>query len=339
MADITFLDMVNGVLQKLREQEIASFTNGNLEEVVKGLLNESMHEILEDYSWSFLIREDAQAFFPARYIGTTLDVTNGISSGAFNDATTTSADWRERRRSKLIVTEDTTFPNHSYVISAISADVTQPVTLESIYRGDTIVGADFTLYSHEMALPETVRQVLSVRNENEPMRLVFVEKQISFDTLVPRVTDQFRDRPDVVYVGGIMQSTVQGTDAANFGTGLMVWPPPSSDIVLKYSYVYRYEDMATETDVLLGVPKSVVRMIEWTAFQKSLMGNVEDDAARGRALRIENDLRISRLRAQDRPQTHHRLIPRAYGDRVHGPVNPRWETQEVPTPYPSGWFP
>jgi hypothetical protein len=61
--------------------------------------------------------------------------------------------------------------------------------------------------------------------------------------------------------------------------------------------------MEDETDTLDGVPDDTARFITAVAFQKALMGNIENDLEQGTILGAENGLRLQRMKIQDRPSS------------------------------------
>jgi hypothetical protein len=326
--------MVNNLFLNLRDDQVTSFGDTDRVLAAKKLINEATREVVDGHRWSFTVRDDALLYFPP-----TLTDTDAV---VFNDSTTgllaivpppSMSPYTGSYRSKLMVTSDSSVGNTSYPISDIETAAYLPFTLKDKYQGALDAAADFTLYAHEMVLPTSVKQVLSVRNEEEPVRIEPVEKHIEFDTLVPRVTDTFHDRPYVVYVGGTLETTSLNSVGKVYQMGVMVWPPPDSGLTLKYSYVRRADTLSDETDVLQGVPDDIVDIIEWVAFQKALMGNMEDDPKRGTTLLTQNEYRIKQAQARDRPAVLRRRYMLPFGSgRSVGHPNARWETREISAP-------
>jgi hypothetical protein len=329
----TFLEMVNNLFLNLRDDQITSFGDTDRTLAAKKLINEAAREVVNGHEWSFNLREDKVAYFPAAITGTTASVIKNSTIGTLNDATTSSVLYGRDRRTKLMFTDDTEHPNTSYPVADLSVDANQTFTLVDAYRGVTHTSGGFIFYIHELALPADVFQVVSVRNEEGPIQVEFVEKGTQFDAVVPRVTDSLQDRPYKVYVGGTLRTTsIAGTGTA-YRTGMMVWPIPSDDVVLKYSYVRRADTLSDEDDELIGVPDEITDIIEWVAFQKALMGNMEDDPRRGNTLFKENEYRIKKAQSRDRPAMMRRKCMMPFVSRGLGRyAYRRWETTEVSGP-------
>jgi hypothetical protein len=335
-----FLAMTNQVRRRLREETLTSFGTGELTVVVKDLVNEAAREVLDSHEWSFMIREDGVAYFPGLH-----EATDGLTlgqydtSGIANDAdlldSTFARKWTTPNRSRLVATSSTVVPDQSYAIKAIGRTPHLGLfDLEDRYFGSDITNGPFTVYTNEMALPADVKQVLSVRNEDEPVRLEEVEKYIQFDTVVPRPLDHTSSKPDVVYVGGTVKGTysVQGYDLGLRSSGLMVWPVPSATVMLKYSYVSRPNTLSDETDELYFVPEEVEDLICWRAFEKALDSNIEDDPDRALRVRRNNEARTLRLLEADEVGRSRRRVLAPFRSAGWGPgPYSRWASTPVPS--------
>ena len=67
----TFLEMVNNLFLKLRDERVSSFGDTDRVLAAKMLINESAREVIEGYEWSFSIRDDGMLYFPPKISGTT----------------------------------------------------------------------------------------------------------------------------------------------------------------------------------------------------------------------------------------------------------------------------
>lgn len=333
-----FLAMVNQVRRRLREQSLTAFDTGELTTVVKDLVNEASREVLDSHEWSFMLRDDGQAFFPGLIeTDPTLSIalSKYQSSGSlWNGSFADSNRWTTPRKSTLVVTGSADLPNQTYDLTNISSSVGIPFTISNSYYGTSIAAVDgtaFTVYCNQMALPANVKQVLSVRNEEAPVRLEEVEKYIQFDSIVPRPLEGTSSKPDIVYVGSTVRGTSYNGSTPLQSAGIMVWPVPSSDVLLKFSYVARPDEMTTETDFLEYVPDDAEDLICWRAFEKALDSNIEDDPDRALRVRSNNEARTMRLlEADEVGRSRRRVLTPFRNSWMPGPYS-RWATSPIPS--------
>jgi hypothetical protein len=364
---MALLEMVNSVRGKLREERIATISSTDLltTEIVE-LINDAGSEILEGDDWEFDVRHDGRLWYPASQSGT-----HGLFGSHWDDAvyeneTTVFLFYQDdtdpgdvfedmdlagfrcsgnRMRARVVPT-DSSFGNTSWIISTVikGANSFRLTTADNLYftapaQADP---GDWTTYANEVVLPSAVKEVLSVRNEEEPIRLEFADREIQFDRAIPRSTDSFGSVPEVVIVGGTITSTARvstgnpwdtiSDETAVTGTGCMVWPIPSADIHLEYSYRVQHADLSEDTDEWSGVPQNVIRMIEWRAFQGALDSGIQNDPEA--AQRAERQVEKRRLRAQasQSRQPNRRRIPTAFGTRGHSRSRARWASQSITAP-------
>jgi hypothetical protein len=199
----------------------------------------------------------------------------------------------------------------------------------------------WTTYANEVVLPDTVKDVLSVRNEEEPVRLEFANRDIEFDSRVPRQTDRYGTQPEVVTVGGTINSTARTStvawstisdEASVTGTGCMVWPIPNVDLHLQYSYRVQHADLSTAASAWAGVPANIIHLIEWRAFQMALDSGIQNDPVA--AARAERQVEKRTLRAQmnQSRQPNRRRVPTSFGMQPRGSTRGRWATQSITAP-------
>jgi hypothetical protein len=330
--------MVNQVRRRLREESLVSFDSGELTVAVKDLINEAAREVLDSHEWSFMIREDGEAFFPGIHTGgNTMRITQYASTGVFFDSGITpdiTNKWTSPRRSRMVSTSSTELADQSYPLLSLTSTLNGSFVLQGKYYGSSqVTGGAFKLYANEMALPADVKQVLSVRNEDEPVRLEEVEKYIQFDTIAPRPLDSTSSKPDIVYVGGTVRGTADTAgEVGLLSSGIMVWPVPSSDVLLKFSYVSRPNALDSETDTLSYVPEEVQDLICWRAFEKALDSNIEDDPDRALRVRRNNETRTARLLESDEVGRSRRRVLSPFRASGWGPgPYSRWASTPVPS--------
>ena len=336
---MTLLDSVKAFQRISREEEATAITDTLEDQTIVGLLNDAAQDVLGDQIWSFLKRYDGVAFLPAAFTATaglqfgTGSVTGVLNAGGANSwGLANVGTFTSDVVSRLRATGDTSFPNTSYVIESFGTVASFTVTLKTPYRGAIVTSGPLEIYTSEYVFPATVRQVLSVWNEEEPLRVTFEDRD-TVNREIPRQTDQFSENPEIASVGGLYTESQSGTSAVRTALGMWIWPPPDSDVQLQYSYVYRYPVLANETDAWTGVPSEFISLIEWTAFELALLANVEDDSERYQSVRGRNRQKLSGLRQADNKAPNRRYVPHVIGGG-NGNVHPnaRWSSRVVPSP-------
>lgn len=351
---MTLLASVNRLRRMLREDTVTATSSSDLlDQTIIDALNTAADEHLNTFEWSFLLRHDAQVWFPGlreestgcspTFNSTTLPLNDGSNSWDAADVQnfTFKATQEGRLLARVRVTggagsgtyDDT--PDSAYPVDELYGTGAFNATLRNPFRGDTAssAAAGFQIFTHEYALPDTVRTVVSVRHQETPIRLEFMDKGESFDRVVPRVTDRTAAQPEVAYVGGLITGTAIGTADNGTGMGLMIWPVPSSDVLIDYSYVYRFAELSTDAATWTGVPLEHTRLIESMAFEKLLDSNVEDDPGRASRIRTRNEMVRRRLLDADVRSPVRRVTPEL-GSGTRTTANPRrrWSAQTVPSP-------
>lgn len=341
---MTLLASVNYLRRLMREEEITAISPELDIQTQVGLLNDASDEILNSHRWSFLRRYDGYAFFPARYTDTGgLSITNGGTSCFLNQlgtgswAASNTTEFTTNVRARLRVTADTSFSDTSILLNNINSTTPFAASLGiDSWPGDTFaLGAgEFEVCTYEFVLPSTVRQVLAVWDQEGDLSPEFIDRPTEFDPWVIRPHDQFTDRPEIVMVGGTYTTTTIDSGSSTTGTGLVIWPPPSSDLLIQYSYLYKYAELSDGSDAWTGVPTEVVRLIEHVAFEHALDSNVEDDGARGRTEHAKNQRRLERLLGADMRDPNRRMVPDEIGNRRSRLDSPyrRWASRTITAP-------
>lgn len=323
---MALLDSVNRVRRLLRDDVYSTLSSNDLDAMtLVDFLNDAADELFAHRVWSFLKRYDGQVWLPGAFTVTAGGVMNAnATSGSLNfaganawatanvvDFTARGQDGRLRPR--IVWNDDTEHPSTSYSLSQLSVLPNFPFVQTSAFRGVQQNNGGWTLYANEYVLPSTVRQVLSVVHEERPLNLEFVDRDFDFVSDWPR-SAQWLGEPEMASVGGTL--TGCGTDAgitARTGLGLTVWPAPQSEVLLKYSYVYRYARLSADADDWTGVPAEHVRLIESMAFERSLWSNVEDDPRRATVLHAHNEKFLARLTLADQRMVNQRRITPTLG--------------------------
>jgi hypothetical protein len=210
------------------------------------------------------------------------------------------------------------------------------------------IDLDWETYCHENLLPTTVREVLSVRGEQGDVTLEFVDRVQDFERHIPRPQFFFSDVPEVLYVGGRIQNTqlsVKGAGpygpiAQRTGTCAMVWPVPTNDLRLSYSYRVQHADLSAATDEWAGVPNNIIHLIEWKAVEFAYKTGIKNDSKRAMLAEREVERRLARALAQHSAQPNRRRIPTYYGAPFGSNPRRRWASQTSSADWtgPSGNF-
>lgn len=331
---------MNALRHLLREEPVTTVAGSAPDLVVQtALVNRAARGVLARRPWSFLHRDDGYLFFPAAVqvpAGSTA-LTNGQASGVVVVPLSASEHYADGSLSaKLLVGGDSAFPQTSYRVANIDVGIVTTMTLGSPYRGATGSHAA-TLYANEAVLPATVARVLSIRNEEgSPVRFETVDGFDDFDRAYPQDSERFSEFPETVAVGGSFLSTSRSTFgtqtvAPAAGVGVRVFPPPSSDVLLRYSYVRRAPALAADADELVGVPDEVQdHVVNW-AFYNALYSNIEDDAPRARAARVDLEAEYRALADADRVDVGRRYVPPPFSSR-RAPGWRRWTFDRIPEP-------
>ena len=296
--------------------------------VQKRLINRAARRVLDRRAWSFLHRDDGFLFLPGS-LSTTATLTNGLVGGVLSSSLAAARPFSAGSTAANLLLTDSSFPQTSFRVTDIGEAISVPrVTLKPGWGGSTGVFTA-TLYANSAALPSTVARVLSIRNEeNWPIRFETVDTFDDFERLVPEDGERFGDTPELVAVGGQVVSTSRSSSSSNVsaqtGIGVRVYPSPSENIYLRYSYVRRVTELAEDTDELQGVPAEVQDHIVNVAFEIALMSNIEDDPRRGERVRVQNEHDYRNLVSADKRDVGRRRIPRPFSGRVHlSPVERR----------------
>ena len=357
---MALLQMVNSVLGKIREERITAINASNLvvTEVID-LINDAGAEILEGYDWSFDVRHDGRFFYPGSQSGT-----NGTFGGASIEDTSTGdtgsllflgdtdagevfadidlAGFRMSHpaRARVIATGSSQ-PNDAIVMTQVSyLALGIALNFANTLHMTPITGCAWTTYCNETLVPSTVRLVLSARHEDRDLALEFVDREIEFDSIIPRAHFQFSDCPEVISVGGMMSTTAVGNvwpgalpiQASETGVGAMIWPVPSSDMTIHYSYRVQHSDLAADADVWANVPKNIIRAIEWLAVQKAYDSDIRNDAEKGARAERQVEKRIARALQNHNTQPNRRRIPHAFNSTSGGNSRRRWASQTITAP-------
>lgn len=225
------------------------------------ILNSAITTVLESRTWDFQKRKATLTTVPP-FTGTNISATAGSNIITFSDYTGTADTVSGQFVVRIIGIGDPTYGNTAMQLDTTSLVVT---TVLGVLTDDWQGGSTFTSWktlTYEYVLPSTVREVLAVKNIETDEPLIFSNSPEEFEEAFPRPWDELSDQPQVACVGGEMRNTeVLGGGSQDFGLCLRVWPVPSAEYQLDYTYVYRQAKLASSTDNLERVPPAVEDVI------------------------------------------------------------------------------
>ncbi len=346
----TLLTMVNQFRRRIRHDTVTAVsTSDPVSDLAVDMINESAHELFENYAWNWLKYEDGVINLDEPRSGTDANVSrNSTTVTDFKFSTAgESVDALARiavptASAKIRFTGDTVFPDTTYRIAsflgtgASGGFVTFTIELDAAYNGDLDVASvlAWTINSHEYILPVTVQKVLSVSHLGQPLVLRFVNRDQDYDLRVPRPLDT-SGNPLFAIVGNVIANTVD-QDASPTQTSaprpsIEIWPVPDSFITLDYSYIKRHIDLSADTDEFAAVPDLANSYIVWDAAGKYYAGP-GDDQDRFKSIFAANQGRLFQLKTSDVQDPTRRHIARPYDHYGIGNPRSRWETQLIPEP-------
>jgi len=336
----TLLTMVNDLRVLLREEQISAISaTDQLTQALIRLINKSTKEVLGYKTWSFDKRTDGSATFLGPVEGTELTTHAAGSDNVVIDAAAGANAILTGRITRFRVSNDTLHPDLTYRV--IYVDPLKYVGRLTLYTdpywiGETsiaVTDATWQLFCVDYVLPSTVKKVLSVRDEEQPIQVEFSEKEIFWDRIEPRVTDS-TGQPYTVIIGGTGTNTYNNLLETGGDSGMVmsIRPAPDTDYILYYDYVYAHPDMSAATDTLLGVPERIIQLIVDRSFYHCLNSDIEADPVRAAASAKQYRIDLELASREDRVSPNRRRVMRPVGAHVDRHPNYRWQTREVPSP-------
>lgn len=320
----TLLDLVNRVRRRLRAGDTSEsgFSTDELDLVLTDLLNASGDAVLGQNEWSFEVRHDGYlpTFQRTEYSGdftiftlpgssrTGLLLTGSTDLGILLNSTPPPPTPRVQRvvfRSIEAVAE-TAFT----VTVSFGSFVTNGILAEFLGSTSTFNG-QMTFLANEYLLPGNVKRVVSVTHQEGQVRLEERNRSQMFDRAVQRPHETFSDRPEVVVIGG-KRNGYAGSNTSQepeqpIGTSLLIYPTPITSIILNYSYVIAYPQLAQPDDQWEGIDPMVESAIVELAYAKAMQTDVGKDVEAGVILETRALGNVRQLLAMDRQMPGQRL--------------------------------
>lgn len=328
MPTTTALVAIQRMIHMTRDGQVSDFSDTDKTGAYLVCLNSALREVLETAEWDFLTRHDGELrVVPATTYTAALStssVTTIVAVGQ-NDFATYHGNFQTR----IVPTGSTVYGGTSFAVAQASHPAASDVYL---LRGEYPNSAGFSLingmiYVVDYQLPSTVRDVLSVRHEQDEVKLGFIDKQ-RFDEIEPAAHLVTSDSPDMVTVGGSVTSTITTGGTATTALGLTVWPVPSVAYVLHYAYRYLHPAVSAVTD-LIDAPNAHVDLIIDKALAKAYRSGIKNDPQMADTIEADVARRFSRLLSQNSPQPQRRMMLRSHDSAGSSsqfgskPANPR----------------
>lgn len=297
----TALELVNRVRRQLRWPDTASFTSEE-DRAVLDQVNAAVATIFEGWDWECDIRHDGVLrTMPSRTetalsfttASTTVDWPNTDSGLAYTE---TMGALATNPIIQIVATDDTGFGDTSFrvtdVATALSGFFTiTRATLAEAFPGTTDTSASATICANSYVLPSTVRKLLSVRSQEQSIRLEEAERFQFFDRYIQKPHETISDETELVIFGSIGTSTT-GTAlladpiAAVTGPFALLYPTPDTTQVYHYSYLLRRAEFTATTDALSNVDRSLEDLVVRLAYARCVQ-NYVGDADAGTGIGIE----------------------------------------------------
>jgi len=333
-----FLSLVNRTLELLRFDAVSTLAgSADPTTLVMAIVNRSARTVLEHRIWSFLVR-DAQIRVPRR-VSRSGAVVASDGSITFPEADISQATLGDTFTSwHLCVTEDANYGETFFQIvsfqTALGGHVPtlSGVGLLSPYAAGT--NLDYVLIPNMRKFPNNVRQVLSVRHQQEPLEVI-QESRNDLNALLPDWHDDTGE-PEIVVIGGLTSPTFNASLSGGspiqsqiFGPRMLIWPAPTVVTILDLDVVWRHPEMTVDADSLTGVPEHINDLIVLRSAVDGLLGQVVSDAERGRALAQRYEIELGRAVNQDQLDPNRRRIPVPFGNESGIRTRERWERRTI----------
>lgn len=329
----TLLQMVNRFRRKLKYEDVSSFSSSDdLTTAAIDCINEAKRDVLENHEWDFDIRSDGilKTIAPLTYTDQAFTTTPG-EIGIFG-STDYAAITGGSSRSRIAITEDTSFGDTYFIINSSSHPATADRhVIETSWPGSTfdlVSLGNAAILTAEYVLPTTIRDVLTVKVEEVDTLVEFVDGASDLEQLVPNAFEETSDVPEVCFVGGSTTPTVATGTTATPGLGIWIYPVPASVYVVRYTYRYRHPALSATTDTLY-VQDHIIDDIIDLALARAMRTRIAPDLENSAQLEGVTMARISRSAKRTGSQPLERMTLRSH-DRRGGrtpmsgrPANPR----------------
>ena len=297
----TALTLVNRVRRQLRWGDTSAFDDDQ-SKVVLDRVNDATAAILSMWDWECDFRTGT---FNTLAMADTTNATVDTGSLIVTNATASlynkllaGSDSRGAASMLMVVQNDSAYlPSLQTAFGVIfgytTAGSVSTLYLDNYFTGTTSVAATVRTLACEYSLPSTVREVLSVRNQNENNYLRDVSSESWVSDFTRRAHLTVSDRSICYAARRFAAPTVAaGTGLSSVPTviyspttSVVIYPTPSTSYRIDYSYLISRAEMTATTDTLSGVPRSIEDLVVSLAFARCTQDAVGDaNASDGLAL-------------------------------------------------------
>jgi hypothetical protein len=320
--------LVNRVRREIGWEDVAAVTD-RVSVILVDLIGAAQREVLETLEWNFTDRHDGVLKLVKKRSYTTATATAASTTVSIVGGTDYTK-YAGAFRSRLVVTEDAAYGETSFIVTnAATSGGDDTYTIDLAWPGTTGTGnLNADLFVAEYQLPATVGDVLSVRDEEGDVSMEFVDKTTTFDMLYPNQHQSTAAQQTMVHVGGTTTNTTLSGATATTLLGMWVWPVPTEDKVLRYSYRYRPAALALLTDSL-DVPEHIVDDIVDLSVARAFRSKIAHDPDLAAQREISTQARLRRKQQMTNPQPGQRRSLQSHDRNAGrnqfgaGPRNPR----------------
>jgi hypothetical protein len=311
VATYSALQLVNRVRLRTRGGGAFADLESIEAQTILQCVNEAKDYVLETRDWEFDHRHDGVLVTQAVVESGTLGVTSGQAA-----ITTSAADMLPVGdfSTRLLVTADAAYATTAVRLVSHSGTAG---TLAGAWVGSTNAAAAYKAVVYEYVLPDTVKDVTSVRFQDDELSLDFVAREEGFHKHVPRPTQEISDNPQLIVVGSYVTRTGAAAAGAT-GLGFLIWPCPLSAYQLDYSYKVRHP-LLSATQGLENVPEAQVHDIVLAAFAFYEGSAGKDPDMAGANMRVA-DGRMARHGAMDSADPNRHRPLRSMDERSGGGI-------------------
>ena len=305
---LTALQLVNKVRRRMRHQDTASIAEIR-DLATLDALNRAMRYVLLGRVWESDKRH-MQLPLKARKTGVSMTGTGNGSSAlpasvaGFDVGSEVYGDFIMRAVPK----GSAAYGNTALRVLSASTPIAT-VTLLNLATAleDSFSITDGEVFYSEYILDDTVRSVLSVSHQEEPLTLEQVGASKEFSELYPRQQIEYGS-PRSVSVGGLDIKTYNtNEDQPTPSLRMVVWPPPDDDYVLDIDYVYRHPELTSATSTLDGVTDEIVDSIVDFA-TADMQQNYDRNTEEGRAMMADSRAKMEEIHKSHGGQVTERAI-------------------------------
>lgn len=280
----TALQLVNRVRRLHRFGDTAGVSD-NLSVGLLDRINNAIETVFEERTWQFQIRNDGYIRTNQVYDTSVLSVTHNSAGFLIVVNPVDSADqnpFGDDRVLEIAATSDTNFGGTSFTVANGVSSAGFTGFFDENFPGDSGVPT-YIAFVNKFLLPTTVRSVLSVKHQEQPLQLFFSEEFLDYDEIFPRPWDTTGD-PRFVIVGGWAKSSRNNavSSTANVeGVKMLVHPVPDTEKVINYSYIFREPTLTSATQETSIIPEAILSVVVDLAYARSLQGGIGNDPTTG----------------------------------------------------------